>query len=130
MLKDNDIQGKHPPRQQDRTGLNGPADTLPVQAQKSGGLGKVAFFAFCVLLLVGIVWWVRKHQADLGSKPGASARMTPPPVPVVAGVVGQKDVPIYLDGLGTVQAFNTVTVRPRVDGQLIKVTFVEGQDVH
>ena len=32
--------------------------------------------------------------------------------------------------MGTVQAFNTVTVRPRVDGQLIKVAFTEGQDVH
>ena len=53
-----------------------------------------------------------------------------PPVPVVAGVVAQKDMPIYLTGLGTVQAFNTVTVRARVDGQLRKVAFVEGQDVH
>ncbi|MBU6399827.1 MAG: efflux RND transporter periplasmic adaptor subunit, partial [Verrucomicrobia bacterium] len=51
-------------------------------------------------------------------------------VPVVEGTVGQKDVPIYLDGLGTVQAFNTVTVRVRVDGQLQKLNFVEGQDVH
>ena len=41
----------------------------------------------------------------------------------------QKDVPIYLDGLGTVQAFNTVTVKPMVDGPLITVNFTEGQDV-
>ena len=41
-----------------------------------------------------------------------------PPVPVVAGTVAQKDVPIYLTGIGTVQAFNTVTVRARVDGQV------------
>jgi multidrug efflux system membrane fusion protein len=52
-----------------------------------------------------------------------------PAVPVVAGRVEQKDVPIYLDGLGTVQAFNAVTVRVRVDGQLMKVAFTEGQDV-
>ena len=45
------------------------------------------------------------------------------------GTVIQKDVPIYLDGLGTVQAFNTVTVRSRVDGQLKKLSFKEGQDV-
>ena len=41
----------------------------------------------------------------------------------------QKDVPIYLDALGTVQAFNTVTVKPMVDGPLIAVNFTEGQDV-
>jgi RND family efflux transporter, MFP subunit len=51
------------------------------------------------------------------------------PVPVVAGKVEQKDVPIFLDGLGTVQAFNTVTVRARVDGELTQVLFKEGQEV-
>jgi len=50
-------------------------------------------------------------------------------VPVVAGNVEQKDMPIYLDGLGTVQAFNTVTVHTRVDGALVQVNFSEGQDV-
>jgi len=41
----------------------------------------------------------------------------------------QKNVPIYLDGLGTVQAYNTVTVHTRVDGELMKVAYSEGQDV-
>ena len=50
-------------------------------------------------------------------------------MPVIEGVVATKDVPIYLDGLGTVQAFNTVTVHTRVDGQLMKVAFTEGQEV-
>ncbi len=51
------------------------------------------------------------------------------PVPVVAGVVKQQDVPIYLNGIGTVQAFNAVTVHPQVSGILVKVDFQEGQDV-
>jgi multidrug efflux system membrane fusion protein len=51
-------------------------------------------------------------------------------VPVIAGTVEKKDVPIFLEGLGTVQAFNTVTVRSRVDGQVVRIAFVEGQDVH
>jgi multidrug efflux system membrane fusion protein len=51
------------------------------------------------------------------------------PVPIVPGTVEKKDVPIYLDGLGTVQAFNTVMVRSRVDGQVQQIAFVEGQDV-
>ncbi len=55
--------------------------------------------------------------------------MTNAAVPVVAGTVEQKDVPIYVDGLGTVQAFNTVTVRTRVDGQVQRIAFEEGQDV-
>lgn len=51
------------------------------------------------------------------------------PVPIVPGVAERKDVPIYLEGLGTVQAFNTVTVRSRVDGQVEKIGFTEGQEV-
>lgn len=50
-------------------------------------------------------------------------------VPVLAETVQERDVPIYLDGLGTVQAYNTVTVHARVDGELKKVAFTEGQDV-
>ncbi len=66
-----------------------------------------------------------------GCRPGAATGKPAglPPVPVVAGRVAQKDVPIYLDGLGTVQAFNAVTIHARVDGELKKVAFTEGQDV-
>jgi len=60
---------------------------------------------------------------------GRGGSMAGGPVPVVVGKAEQKDVPIYLDGLGTVQAFNTVTVHTRVDGQLQQVLFSEGQDV-
>jgi len=51
-------------------------------------------------------------------------------VPVSAVAVRQGDMPVYLTGLGSVTAFNTVTVKSRVDGQLIKVAFQEGQTVH
>ncbi|GAC1621010.1 MAG: efflux RND transporter periplasmic adaptor subunit [Nevskia sp.] len=51
------------------------------------------------------------------------------PVPVSIADIARRDLPIYLDGLGTVQAFNTVTVRPQVDGQLVTVAFREGQEV-
>ena len=64
--------------------------------------------------------------------PTAAAATTAgdPAVPVVAGDVQSLDVPIYLTGIGTVQAFNTVTIRTRIDGQLDKVAFTEGQDVN
>ncbi len=52
-----------------------------------------------------------------------------PSVPVTAGVAEKKDVPVLVRGLGTVQAFKTVTIKARVDGQIVKVLFKEGQDV-
>jgi multidrug efflux system membrane fusion protein len=90
---------------------------------KKWGIGLV-----CLLLVIGGVWGFR-HRAVAANKLSATGRAGLPPVPVVAGRVMQKDVPIYLDGLGTVQAFNSVTIRVRVDGELKKVAFTEGQDV-
>jgi len=51
------------------------------------------------------------------------------PVPVLATAAKTADVPVYLDGVGTAKALNTVTVRSQVDGQLMSVLFTEGQDV-
>jgi len=51
-------------------------------------------------------------------------------VPIVAGVVAQHDVPIYLNGVGTVIAYNTVVVRSQIQGQLVSINFTEGQTVH
>jgi multidrug efflux system membrane fusion protein len=53
-----------------------------------------------------------------------------PTVPVVAGVVAQHDVPIYLTGVGTVIAYNTVVVHSQIQGQLVSINFTEGQSVH
>jgi multidrug efflux system membrane fusion protein len=51
-------------------------------------------------------------------------------IPVIAAEVQRADVPIFLSGLGTVQALNSVLVKSRVDGQIKKINFTEGQDVH
>src|SRR6202035_2975657 len=59
-----------------------------------------------------------------------SAAPAPAPVPIVAGTVAQHDVPIYLTGVGTVVAFNTVVVRSQIQGQLVSINFTEGQAVH
>src|SRR5260370_8068310 len=60
----------------------------------------------------------------------AASRATPDlPVPVLAATPRIQDVPVYLDGVGSVRALNTVTVRSQVDGKLIVVNFTEGQDV-
>jgi membrane fusion protein, multidrug efflux system len=63
------------------------------------------------------------------SVPPAQAQGAPPEVPVTAGVVVAQDVPQYLHGIGTVQAFNAVAVKSRVDGAIVKVAFTEGQEV-
>jgi multidrug efflux system membrane fusion protein len=59
----------------------------------------------------------------------AKDRFANEPIPVLVATATRRDVPIYLDGLGTVQAFYTVTIRPMVDGPLVAVDFHEGEDV-
>jgi membrane fusion protein, multidrug efflux system len=76
--------------------------------------------ALVVVLLAG-------HWIAAGLRPKAVAK--PTPVAVDVARVRRADVPVYLEGLGTVQAFYTVTVTARVDGQIEKVAFKEGQDV-
>jgi membrane fusion protein, multidrug efflux system len=61
--------------------------------------------------------------------PAAALRPAAIPVPVSATSVQRQDVPIYLTGLGTVQAYNSVLVKSRVDGQIVKINFSEGKDV-
>jgi len=93
-------------------------------------------------IVVG-VWYFRgsrtPSEAANPSGPAASGRgrggsggagMGNFSVPVVVASARQGDLPVYFNGLGTVTAFNTVTVRSRVDGQLVKVAFREGQYVH
>ncbi|MBI3781807.1 MAG: MdtA/MuxA family multidrug efflux RND transporter periplasmic adaptor subunit [Deltaproteobacteria bacterium] len=64
------------------------------------------------------------------SAPTVAGRPSIPAVPVVAVIVRQGNIPVYLNGLGSVTAFNTVTVKSRVDGQIDKIVFQEGQFVH
>jgi membrane fusion protein, multidrug efflux system len=78
--------------------------------------------ALAVLLL--IAWRVIYKPAD------AASHAAPPAIAVDTAAVGHTDVPIYLEGLGTVQAFYTVTVTARVDGEIQKIGFTEGQTVH
>ena len=62
-----------------------------------------------------------------GGRPGRG--MGPPVVPVSAAPATVQDLPILLDALGTVQAFNTITVVPQVSGRIVEIAFREGQDV-
>ncbi len=66
----------------------------------------------------------------LASEDSAAPPSAPPAVPVVAAVVGSGDVPIYLRGVGTVIAYNTVVVRSQIQGQITQIPFNEGQAVN
>jgi multidrug efflux system membrane fusion protein len=76
--------------------------------------------------LLGYYGWYRFHGVEAATKSGP----TTPPVRVSIAPVEQADFPVYLTGLGTVQGFNTVVVRTRVDGQIDKIAFQEGQSVN
>ncbi len=78
--------------------------------------------ALVAVAAAGVAW-------KSGLLSGGAKRAAPPAVPVLVAELKASDVPLYLSGLGTVQAYSTVVVRPRVDGELITVAFREGQQV-
>ncbi len=78
----------------------------------------------------GIVRWpLTKAPQTADSEGGPGGRGGNFPVVITAADIRTADVPVTLDAIGTVQALNTVTVKPQVDGKLIEVNFKEGQDV-
>ncbi len=96
------------------------ADTVRTHRPLVIGLGIVA-----VALCAYLGWHVwQKHEAAV-----AAANRPPPAVPVTVAAVRKGDFPVYLNGLGTVQPFDTVLVRSRVDGEVIKVGFKQGEMV-
>lgn len=87
------------------------------------------FLLILIALVGGWLGWRFLAKPRATAKPAAAAGAGARGVPVVTVVVSSRDVPIWLSGLGTVQAFNSVTIRPRVNGTLDQVNFIEGQSV-
>lgn len=89
-------------------------------------------FAFgCVPPIAAVAFAFFAFRGGFASATEASpAKLAMPTVPVVAETVKQSAVPIYLHGIGTVQAYNTVTIRSQITGQLTQIDFTEGQTVH
>jgi len=81
-------------------------------------------FLLVALVAVGVV--AAAWHSFSSHKPKSGP---PPAVPVTVAPVEKADFPVYLTGLGTVQGFNTVQVRTRVDGEITKIVFKEGQFV-
>ena len=86
-------------------------------------------WAAVILLVVGAgYWWYRGGDSARSSAKGPPGGMTPP-VPVKVETAKVQDLDIFLRGLGTVTAYATVTIRSRVQGQLIEIPFKEGDRV-
>src|ERR1035438_7163239 len=86
-----------------------------------------------VLLVLGLgayFVWLRIAAAKSASAAKAAAAKGPPPIPVVAAASHKGDIGVYYSGLGAVTPLATVTVRSRVDGQLMSVRYREGDTVH
>lgn len=88
--------------------------------------GRIA--AACLFLVcLGTAWF---GCGGAGSRPDTARAATQQAVPVGVATTERRDMPVYLAGLGSVTAFNTVSVKSRVDGQLLQVNFKEGQFVN
>ena len=108
---------------------------MPEHASEPGGRRpgsrrRLFIVALVILAIIGfIVWRIHANNqaaAALAAKQAAAANR---PTPVQIAPVQQKTVPVFLTALGTVTAYNTVTLQARVSGQLLQVNFQEGQAV-
>ncbi len=86
---------------------------------------------FCVVVIGASIAgvWYSQQEAEKTEPVKPARASAPPAVPVTTAVVARRDLPIYLTGLGAVQASFTVGIRPQVDGKLEAVLFTEGQHV-
>jgi multidrug efflux system membrane fusion protein len=101
----------------------------PPPPQKKKSSGWIWLVLLCIAAAAAYFWYPKlsataeaQSPSKKGDKAGAGKA-----VPVVAATSRKGDMPVYLTGLGSVTAFNTVTVRSRVDGEIVKIGFVEGQ---
>src|SRR6202048_1533226 len=106
---------------------------------KTGSTGHRWLWIVAIVVLVGLGYWYFRGprastEAQGPTAPGGSGKGQGRQgagaggfvVPVVVATAQRGDLPVYFNGLGTVTAFNTVTVHSRVDGQITKINFQEG----
>jgi len=77
----------------------------------------------------GAIWKIRKNSQEQATNNTRSMGMGDRPTPVMTSLVEKKTMPIYLTALGTVTPYYSVTIKTRVDGQLLQVNVREGQSV-
>ncbi len=103
------------------------AESGRVARVRSGARRRTVSITITLLILggLGYIAWTSMQQKQAANRTGRPDLA----VPVLAATPRIQDVPVYLDGVGSVRALNNVTVRSQVDGKLIAVNFTEGQDV-
>jgi membrane fusion protein, multidrug efflux system len=88
------------------------------------------WYVVAALIVVGVGGFIEwRHIHDAAAAKSAAAKKEPQKVPVTVASAQTADFPVYLNGLGTIQPYDTVTVRSRVDGEVTKVDFKQGQMV-
>ncbi|MFF7398536.1 MdtA/MuxA family multidrug efflux RND transporter periplasmic adaptor subunit [Achromobacter sp. NPDC008082] len=115
------------------------SESRPVSPPSRWTRRRIVVCVVLLLVVAGIAWLVLRPSAKQGGPAGPGGRAAggrPPmaamanlPVPVRVATAAKQDIDIYLKSLGTVTAYNTVTVRSRVSGELVDVAFQEGQQV-
>lgn len=111
------------------------SESRPVSQPSRWSRRRVVGLVVLLLVVAGVAWFaLRPTPKQAGARgPGGArpsmAAMANMPVPVRIATATQQDIDIYLKSLGTVTAYNTVTVRSRVSGELVDVAFQEGQRV-
>jgi membrane fusion protein, multidrug efflux system len=108
-----------------------PGGSAPEDPKAPKGSGARMWIVLLVILAVvgAAVWKIRRNTQDQNLTAATMAAEDDRPTPVQVAAVQQKTMPIFLTELGTVTAYNTVTIKTRVDGQLMRVNVREGQPV-
>lgn len=107
-----------------------PQKALPPPEAPTGSSARKWIILLVVLAVVGgAVWKIRDNQVQQDAQAAKMAAAGERPTPVMVQAVQQKTMPIYMTALGTVTAYNSVTIKSRVDGQLQQVNVREGQAV-
>jgi membrane fusion protein, multidrug efflux system len=126
-------QTKEPESHVDRPGLEPQTDFSSRQPTSNAPKGSAArkwIVLLVILTVVGAaVWKIRSNAKEQDSIQQIMAAQADKPTPVQVAAVQNKSMPIFLTALGTVTAYNTVTIKSRVDGQLMQVPVSEGQPV-
>ena len=104
--------------------------TLEPEGPKGSSARKWIVLLVIVAVVGAAVWKIRSNAKAQDSLQLIMAAQSERPTPVQVSAVQQKTMPIYLTALGTVTAYNTVTIKSRVDGQLLQVPVREGQAVN